>query len=206
MIAKSPFFIIQEFLSPLMCEDIINRLNNIYPDTDINDAPLKTIRYNNLTEIRVLPMLEDIIPTLEQYYGFTHRGILPFKFEWLIAGTKTETAICENSILRENKWSIINDIDFTAIIFLNDYNQSSDFDQEFEVYGGKLEFPTHQFGFTPKRGTLIFFPSGPNFVHGNSGVLAGELNQMRINFVATERYKYDIKKFPGNYKVWFKDL
>ena len=203
---RSPFFIIQEFISPLMCEDIVSRLNNTYPDTTIEDQPVKTIKHNKLTEMRIQPFLENIIPTLEEYYGFEHRGILPLTYEWIVEGSVPEKAKSDNSVYIEGKWKLTNDIDFTGILFLSDYNDKSGFDSEFEVFGGKLEFPTHRFGFTPKRGTLIVFPSGPNFIHATSEIYAGELNQVRIHFVATSRYKYDMKKFPGNYSVWFNNI
>lgn len=203
---KSPFFVIKEFISPLMCEDIISRLNNNYPDTTVDDQPVKTIKYNKFVEMRLLPFLEPLIPVIEEYYGFEHQGILPLTFEWIVEDSVVENAKSDNSTLKDGKWRLSNDIDFTGVLFLTDYNDKAGFDVNFEVFGGKLEFPTHQFGFSPTRGTLVIFPSGPNFVHATSKVHAGELNQVRIHFVAKKRYKYDMRNFPGNYAVWFNGL
>ena len=203
--AKSPFFIVEEFISPLMCEDIIERLNHNYPDEDKDGTPLKTIRANPLTELRVLPILEELIPTLEHYYNFETYGIQTFDFEWYVEGFKTEPAKCKNFMYQQKKWVRISDIDFTGVIFLNDYNSEMPFDPLYEVYGGKLEFLTHQFGFNPSRGTLVFFPEGPNFVNTVGPIHAGELTQIRFHIRPKLRYNYDMNKFMGNYKIWFKD-
>ena len=203
---KSPFFLVDEFISPLMCEDIIFRLNHIYPDVDLNDVPLKSIKYNALTEIRILPMLEELIPELENYFEFEYEGILPFKFEWFVEGFKVQPPSCESYTYTKTGWMRIKDIGFTGVIFLNDSNSNPPFDNDFEVYGGKLEFTNHQFGFNPKRGLLVVYPEAPNFINTTAPVKAGELNQIRFHIVPTIPYKYDMKHFPGNYKVWFKNL
>lgn len=204
MTNKSPFFIVEELLSPLICEDIIQRLNNFLPDADIDGNPLKTVRYNKLTELRILPLIENIIPTLESYYSFELKGILPFKFEWFVEGFKVEPHRSESFKYSDKGWQQVNDVGFTGVIFLNDYNNQTPFDVDFEVNGGKLEFLTHKFGFNPTRGNLVFFPEVPNFINTTSSVRAGELNQIRFHVVPTQLYKYKIENFQGNYKTWFK--
>lgn len=200
---KSPFFIVKEFISPLQCEDIVERLNNNYPNTDVDDVPVKNIKYNNLTELRILPALEDILPKLENYYSFKTKGILPFKFEWYVEDFKVEPPQTLSYVYRKHKWTRVSEISFTGIIFLTDYNDKPPFDNDFEVYGGKLEFMTHRFGFNPQRGTLVCFPEGPNFINTTAQINAGELNQIRFHIVAETPYNYDPNNFPGNYKVWF---
>ena len=203
--SKSPFYIVKYFISPLMCEDIIFRLNHTFPDEDKDGNPLKTVRLNPLTEIRILPKLEEILPALESYYNFETYGIQSFDFEWYVEGFKPENAKCKNFTYRGNKWIRCSDIDFTGIIFLNDHNDTIPFDSDFEVCGGKLEFFTHQFGFNPNRGQLVFFPECPNFVNTTGPIQAGELTQIRFHIVPKVPYTYNIHNFPGNYKIWFKD-
>lgn len=203
---KSPFYIVDEFLSPLQCEDIVARQNNIYPEVDKDDNPLKTVRENELTEMRVFPLVDDLIPHLENYYEFERKGVLPFKFEWYVEGFIPEPAKCASFQYGKNKWNRISDIDFTGIVFLNDYNDKSPFDPSYEVCGGKLEFMNHKFGFNPKRGMLVFFPECPNFVNTISGIEAGELNLLRFHVVAKKLYNYNMNNFPGNYTLWFQNL
>ena len=203
--SKSPFYIVKEFISPLMCEDIVYRLNHSFPDEDKDGQPLKTIRLNNLTEIRVLPKLEELVPKLEAYYNFETHGIESFDFEWYVEGFKPEGSKCKNFTYLNKKWKRCSDIDFTGVIFLNDYNNAMPFDPDYEVCGGKLEFYTHQFGFNPQRGTLIFFPECPNFINTTGPIEAGELTQIRFHIVPKTPYNYDMKMFPGDYRVWFKD-
>jgi hypothetical protein len=201
---KSPFFVVKQFISPLACEDIINRLNHTFPDENRHGQPIKTIKHNKLSEIRILPHIEDLVPKLEEYYGFELEGILPFNFEWLVEGCELQKPICENSAMIDGEWRKINDYDFTGIIFLNDYQSVVPFDNRFEVKGGKLQFLNHNFAFNPQRGTLVIFPSGPNFINHTTEVVAGELNQIRFHMVATTPYQYDMRKFPGTHKDWFK--
>jgi len=206
MTDKSPFYVIDDFLSPLLCEDIIQRLNHTYPDCDENNVPLKTVKLNKLTELRVEPLLEAYIPTLEQYYSFETLGILPFKFEWFVEGFSVEPARCESFSYdnAKRKWVRISDVGLTGVVFLNEFNNAAPFDDAYEVYGGKLEFVTHNFGFNPKRGTVVFYPEAPNFVNTTSQIEFGELTQIRIHIVPMVLYNYNINNFPGNYKTWFK--
>lgn len=200
---NSPFFIIDNFISPLNCEDIIDRLNHTFPNYNKEQKPIKTVKSNILTQTRITPLLEDMIPELESKYGHQHKGILPFDFEWFVPGVVLEPPKCSNSVYKNDKWQRINDYDFTGIIFLNEYQDGVPFDPFFEVYGGKLEFVNQGFGINPKRGTLVIFPGGPHFSNYTSEIKAGELNQIRFNMVATKNYEYDPNMFPGNYKTWF---
>ena len=117
-----------------------------------------------------------------------------------------ETLKCENSIYLNKSWKLVNDYDFTMILFLKDHNESSNFDDMFECYGGKLEFPNHQFGFNPERGTAIIFPSNHYFLNKTNTPTYGDLFQVRLHFICTERFKYNPDNFKGNYLTWFKDL
>lgn len=203
MKTKSPFIVIDEFISPLLCEDIVERSRMDFPNTE-NGVPVKSITQNVLTQNRVLPFLEDLIPFLESYYEFEHGGILPFNIEIFPQGCKQEIARSENSELgQDNEWRRVNDRDFTGIIFLKDNCDDRNFDDFFEVYGSKLEFPNHGFGFKPQRGQLILFPSAPNFVNATISPKLGEMLQIRFHLVASEPYTYDRLKFPGNYTNWF---
>lgn len=203
MTHKSPFYTIEEFISPLMCEDIINRLNNLVPNTDENNNPILTIKSNRLTEMRVFPLIEEIIPDLEQYYGFTYEGTLPFDIEWYPENYRSAAAHCDNSSLVKGTWYRTNEKDFVGVIFLNDHRDIPPFDPDFEVVGGKLAFPTHNFSFIPKRGQLVIFPGEQHFVNATQDVLFGNLHQIKFYISAEDDYVYDPTKFPGNYQQWF---
>lgn len=201
--SKSPFIVIDEFISPLMCEDIVERSHMEFPNTE-GGVPVKSITQNVLTQNRILPYLEDLIPHLEAYFGFQHGGILPFNIETYPQGCKQEVARSENSELGvDNEWKRVNDRDFTGIIFLKDNCDESRFDDYFEVYGTKLEFPNHGFGFRPARGQLVLFPSAPNFINATVSPKLGDMVQIRFHLVASDPYTYDRNDFPGNYTTWF---
>jgi hypothetical protein len=203
MSTKPPFYIVDEFISPLQCEDIILQLNNTFPDRDKSEVPLKFTKFSKLLDIRLFPLLDRLIPTLEEYYGFGYKGTLPFSYEWFPEGFMFDPPRCENSAIIEGKWKKVRENDFTGIIFLNSFNMESDFDPEYESYGGRLEFPTHGFSFNPERGKLIIFPSGPNFINATEKVFAGELNQIRIHIASEQTFVYNPRSFQGNYKTWF---
>jgi hypothetical protein len=203
MTVKSPFYVIEEFISPLMCEDIIQRLDNKFPNRDADNKPLKTIRASKLSEVRLLPDLRSIIPDLEAYYGFSYLGLQPLEFEWYPTDFVEIPPRCENSSLIKGKWFRTNDRDFVGVIFLNDYRDEPPFDEFYEVVGGKLAFPNHNFSFLPKRGQLVIYPGNEYFVNATQKVLFGDLNQIKFYITADNDWSYDPKKFPGSYKEWF---
>lgn len=201
---KSPFIVIQDFVSPLTCEDIVSRLNNSFPETDDSGRPKKSVTTNQLSEMRLADYLDEALDLVEDHYGVTVKGVHPLEFETYPEGFPTSSAQCENSSLISGKWHRSNNRDFVGILFLTDYQDKAPFDPEFEVKGGKLQFPTHGFGFNPKRGMLVIFPGNEYFINGTSAVEVGELNQVRIYMTTPEPYQYDPDLFPGNYEVWFR--
>jgi hypothetical protein len=91
-------------------------------------------------------------------------------------------------------------------LFLTDYNDKPPFDEDYEVFGGKLEFPQHQFGFNPQRGTLIAFPSEPHFINMVSSILVGSLYLTKFHIATKSPLLYDPNKFPGNYNTWLREF
>jgi len=125
--------------------------------------------------------------------------------EWFPTSS-TGSAVCENSHFLRGKWLRTKQRDLTGVLFLVDYQDEPPLAAEFEVYGGRLEFPQHGFGFNPKRGTLIVFPSDPHFINITTKVLIGDLFQARIQIAAKAPYIYNPQEFPGNYTRWFASL
>lgn len=202
--AKSPFLVIEELLSPKICEQIIDNLQFFVPDTDEDETtPIKMSRHHPSSEALVYEHIKPLLPKLEQYYGFKHRGTELMNFEFHAEGTKPEVQ-CDNSSHIKKQWARTRDRDFSIIVFLVDYQDAIPFDEEYEVYGGKLEFPQHNFGFTPSRGTMIVYPSGPHFINAFSEIIAGDLFVVRSYLAAEVPYFHNPTEFPGNYKTWFK--
>jgi hypothetical protein len=191
-----------------MCEEIIDDLDNQIPDVDENNKPVMTVRFNKLAEMRLSTAIEEfLIPDIEEYYGFTYKGMYPFEFEWYPQNCKNNKQRCENSILSsvngKKSWFRTSGKDFCGIIFLNDYNDKPPLDSDFEVHGGKLQFLNHNFSVNPKRGTLVVFPGEQHFINCTSDINIGDLHQIRFFINSTEIYKYNPKSFPGNHKSWF---
>lgn len=200
---KSPFYIIENFLSPKQCETIVDGLGFFTPDLDIDGDPIKMSRNHNEFEKLIYEKFKPNIPILEKYYDFTHRGTESMSFEFLSEGLESNP-ICENSNWLKKKWVRTKDRDFTTILFLSDYQETVPFDSDYEVYGGKLEFPQHGFGFNPQRGTLITYPSGPHFINAHSAIVAGDLFLCKFHLAADMPYLYDPSNFPGSFENWFK--
>lgn len=202
---KSPFIVVEEFISPLQCEEIIIGNNNNFPNYDKEGKVQPLFFANKLAEVRVAPILVDeIIPEVEKHFGVDVKGLSEFELEWYSSGYEgTGKVRYENSMYINGNWVRINDHDFTGVIFLNDYNDRAPFDDEFEVYGGQLEFPTHEFSFNPQRGTLVLFPGAPNFANHVASVEAGELTLIRFHIATHDPYVYNMNEFPGDYRTWF---
>lgn len=208
MKARSPFIIIQDFISPLFCEEIIDDLNFTYPDHDKKGNPLLTAKKHTGAEKIVYERFLQHLPEMVNYYGVEHKGTERPSFEWYPEGCKQSDPICESSkrIGDKKTWARMKDRDFSCILFLSDYNQKAPLDPDFEVYGGKLEFPQWGFGFNPQRGTLIVYPSGPNFINVTSEILAGNLFQARFHFACKIPFIFKPTEFPGSYKEWFQEI
>lgn len=202
---KSPFYIVPEFVSPLLAEDIVDILDFNVPDETKDGKPVKTVKTSERAEALIYERLLLLLPELQAHYQLLYKGTERVQFEWTTAGTKVtqDDFVCENSELLRGKWLRTRQRDLTAILFLSEYQDKPAFDQEFEVYGGKLEFPQHQFGFNPQRGTLVVFPSDPRFINITSQVMIGDLYQARIQMAAQSPYIYNPQMFPGNYTTWF---
>lgn len=203
--SKSPFYVVRNFISPKVCEQLIFNLNTTVPDSDKQGNYIKTCLSSEHCSSIVYKRLYDLVPTLEQHYGIQYKGTLDIGFEWFPEGSKGDI-ICENSQYLRGKWVRLGSNDLTAVLFLTDYQDTHHFDQEYEVYGGKLEFPQHNFGFNPERGTLVVYPSDPHFLNATSFISAGDLFQVRIQIARTQPFIYQPQKFPGNYQTWFAEL
>lgn len=201
---KSPFKVYQEFLTPLECERIIKHLPLGVPDK-ILDTPIPTIGESDFVDKIVNRHVNKIIPELEKYYNFSYKATTPYEYTWYTQGTEGGF-ICNNSKRINQKWLRTLDRDFTGIIFLSDYNETEYFEEKFDCYGGKLEFPQHAFGFNPQRGTLVIFPSGPHFIQVTTPVKAGNLVQLTFHLAAMEPYLYNPREFPGDFSVWFTEV
>lgn len=204
-IPKSPFKVYQHFLSPKICEYICDTIAFTDADVDNDGKPQKMIKHNQFAEEIIFDRLQSLIPEIESYYDVKYKGMEQIMVEWFSEGVVGKPQ-CENSYYLKKKWVRSLSRDLSAIVFLSDYQDTANFDSDYEVYGGKLEFPQHGFGFNPERGTLIIYPSVPHFINATSEIKAGELYQARIHISATTPFLYDPNKFPGDYKNWFQNL
>lgn len=199
---RSPFYIVEEFLSPLLCEEIIDICDFTVPDLNKEGKVVSTIRSSERSEAIIYDRLSSLLPDIQAYYQFQYKGTESMMFEWYPTGSKGVMG-SENSNFVRGKWLRTKHRDITGVLFLCDYQDVPSFEQEYEVYGGKLEFPQHAFGFNPRRGTLILFPSDPHFINFTADIRFGDLFQSRIQIAADKPYLYDPSMFPGNYTQWF---
>ena len=202
---KSPFKVYQNFISPKACEKIVDDLGFYLPDVNVEGEPMKMTRHHPKSNDLIYEYAKNIIPELQSYYGYQHRGTETITFEYIPEGCSPEP-ISENSNYVGKKWARVRDRDISAILFLSSHQDHIPFDSDYEVYGGKLEFPQHNFGFNPERGTLITYPSGPHFINAFAPIIAGDLFVARFHFAAEMPYLYNPNNFPGNYTNWFNDL
>jgi hypothetical protein len=205
---KSPFIVVKEVLSPLQCEDMVKRLKHTSPNLNQLGIPTVTYKANNLSEIRISPIVEQLIPVIEQHYDVKIKSKTTPMFEWYPEGYQNNKATSEGyrRITKRGKkpvWQRVKNYDFTILTFLNDYNNETDFDEQFEFRGGKLEFPTHGFGFNAERGTVLIFPTRPNFAHAITNITAGNLNIIRSHLITDSEFEYNMDDYTGSYKDWF---
>ncbi len=205
MIIKSPFYVVQEFLSPYLCEEIIDMADFNVPDTDKDENPVKTTRRCERGQAIIYERFLHTIPEIQAHYQNLYKGTEAMDFEWFPETAKGEF-LCGNSKFLRNKWLRVAQRDLTCVIFLCDYQDKVPFEKDYEVYGGKLEFPQHRFGFNPQRGTLIVFPAAPHFINMTTEILVGDLFQVRFHTATQIPLLYNPQQFPGDYTTWFRDI
>ncbi len=203
---KSPFLLIKNFMSPMECENLLASIDTTMPNYDSEDRPIKTNIRVPVFQNRIWQRLEHYFESIEGYYGVEIDSVTPVDVEWYPEGCVEEAPRCENSVFNGKKWSIFNDYDFTVVVFLKDYNDKPDFDEEFECYGGKLQIINHAFSIAPHRGMAVIFPSNQYFINKTESPKYGDAFQLRMHLVCTERFKYNRHDYEGNYSIWFKGL
>jgi len=192
-------------MSPMRCEDLVDTVNFMTPNVDKDGFGALTTRTNEQAEQIIYERFLQFLPQIEQYYGVKYKGMERVQFEWCPPNANVQPH-AENSSFLRGKWLRTKQRDLSAVLFLSDYQESAQFDHEFEVYGGKLEFPQHKFGFNAQRGTLVVFPSDPHFINLTTKVLVGDLYQARLQVALQDMLVYNPAQYPGNYTKWFTDL
>lgn len=203
---KSPFIVIKHFMSPMECETLLDSIGAAMPLYDENDNNLKTIIKRPVQQQRVWNKLEQYFDYIEKYYNVEIESLADVDIEWYPEAAKEEAPRCENSLYFGKAWRIVNDYDFTIIVFLKDYNDTRDFDEDFECYGGKLELTNHGFSINPQRGMAIIFPSNQYFIHRTQSPVFGDAFQLRTHVICEKKFQYNSKQYEGNHSIWFKDL
>lgn len=205
---KSPFIVVQDFLSPKMCENILKDINVVSPDTDINGDPKKLERFCLTWDQPIAEKFRELIPDIESRYNCSYRGLEKPVFQYYPENAKVpaEGPGCENSKFVRKKWVMHKDVDLVGFIWLKDFNENVPLDPRHEIYGGKLEFPAYNFSLMPQRGTLVLFPAGPHFISVISPMLLGDLYQIKLPVCISAkeggRWFYQPSDYPGTWQDW----
>jgi len=213
---RSPFLVIQDFISHKACESILGKIEVRQPDLDKDDRPIKMEHHNDELENGLFSRFKEFVPTIEERYGAKYRATEKLVFQYFPEDSSkpAENPGCESSKFLRRKWVKMKDIDLTGILWLKDYNNNVPLDPRTETYGGKLEFPVYNFSLVPQRGTLVLFPAGPHFIYAISPILVSPLYQVKFNVCVTEpngglwfyqpaNFLYDERK--GPLESWFNE-
>jgi hypothetical protein len=212
---KSPFIVVDDFISPASCERIIKEYGITVPSVETLDdettRPLKHSRILRDGEFMLLlkAAVQEHLQTIQERYGADVAGMEPPVFSQYFEDQKNPCELhgCENAKYVRKKWLKVKDVDLVGYIWLKDYNNGVPLDPSYEVYGGKLEFPAFNFSLIPQRGMLVLFPAGPHFITAISPVMLGTLEQIKITIklrVGEDGlWFYQPADFPGTYQEWF---
>lgn len=203
---KSPFLVYQNFISPKLCDQILEKIEVKEPTLDDDGFATKMERFNIESQDIIFSKFKTIIPEIEKYYDLKYRGTEEILFQYFpVSSGLAEEPNCANSKYLRKKWVKTKDRDITGILWLKDYNNVVPIDVKTEVYGGKLEFPQYNFSLHPQRGTLIMYPAYPHFITAISQILVGELYCARFQ-VSADQWLYQPDKFPGTWSEWFREF
>lgn len=206
----SPFLVLEHFISPQICDLLIQELGLLAPSLDEKGQPIKSERIlSSETHLELFkPRVEALLESLEKRYDAEIVGMEPPIFQQYFENPQRPAEFhgCENSKYLRKKWVKTKDVDLVGFIWLKDFNSGVPLDPRFEMYGGKLEFPAYDFSLLPQRGTLVMYPAGPHFITAISPVLVGTLEQVKIALKLRKNgsmWLYQPANFPGSYQQWF---
>lgn len=208
---KSPFIVEQDFLSPMLCEQICEDIG-VNPNFGPDDKPTKLEKHLLQYEHIIAEKFNAFQSNIEETYKCVYEGLQKPVFQLYPESPSkpAEEPGCENSKFLRRKWVMSKDVDLVGFIWLKDFNNNVPLDNEYEVYGGKLEFPAFNFSFVPQRGTMILFPAGPHFITAISPIFLGNLHQIKLNVnIKTEdgsRWFYQPSDFPGKWDQWLESF
>lgn len=208
---NSPFIIKQNFLSPFLCERIIEDIEVKSPNLDVNGDPIKLERHFLKWEQDISERFHELIPDIEQRYDSNYVGLDQPVFQYYPENAKAlaENPGCENAKYIRKKWIQYKDVDLVGFIWLKDYNDNIPLDKRHEIMGGKIEFPVHNFSLVPQRGTLVLFPAGPHFITVISPMLVGDLYQIKLNVSMKNKkdgqWLYQPEHHPGTWQDWLNE-
>jgi hypothetical protein len=213
---RSPFLVIQDFISPKMCDSVLSQVEIKQPDVDKEDKPIKMERHQDELENILFSRFKEFIPSIEERYNAKYRATEKLVFQYYPENSSkpAEQPGCESSKFIRRKWVKTRDVDLTGILWLKDYNNNVPLDPRTETYGGKLEFPVYNFSLVPQRGTLVLFPAGPHFICAISPILVSPLYQVKFNVCISEKnggmWFYQPARFLFDEKLgplysWFND-
>ena len=197
--------IFEEALSPLQCESIADSAEFIQLDVNSLNQPMMTSKHTDLAHQLIESAIRDRQQLIEDHYKAKIQNIDLTRVQWQDS-TVAPAAVCDNSVRVKDKWLRIHNRDLTALLFLSDYNERPPFDSDFEVYGGKIEFPSHQFGFNPIRGTMVLYPSDPHFAHVFSKISLGNLFITKTFIQLNPPLIYKPSDFPGSWQQWLEGV
>lgn len=190
MSLKSPFFIIEDFLSPLQCDRLLG-LNQV-PNAGC------CIRHLNEGQFSVVKnSITDYSDQISERYGCELSPDIKLLFQQF---PENPSAPALNPHIDgwesfRKKWTKVKNIDLVGFIPLKSYCDSLPIDLNFEVYGGKLEMLNFNFSILPERGSLILFPAAPNFIHALSPINFGSFEVIKIHCTFSQPWTFDISKF-----------
>lgn len=196
VVTKSPFLVDQKLVPIKLCEELVRA--SMKHTGEVFIEPVNNKDVNELID-------HYLVNNISERYGYNivHSDVT---IESHSINTLSKH-VCESTVFSNGTWYRNKDIDFVTVIFLKDHLQMDEaIDTSFEVVGGKLEFPTFEFGFNPERGTCITYPAVPNFMNCISKVEIGQLDLLRIVHRSDTMFVYEPKEYPGDIKSWFAHL
>ena len=207
---RSPFLVVHDFISPLLCEKLIEEHGVKAPTIADDGTPMKHEKFiDGPSRSLIHSSLQSIVGDIEERFDSVVKDCtIPLFQQWFEdPSVVCQGHSCENSKYKAKKWVKVRDVDLVGYLWLKDFNSGVPLDPRFETYGGKLEFPAYDFSLVSQRGTLVLFPAGPHFITAISPVLVGSLEQVKvcIKMQTPENlpWFYNPTKFPGTYQEWF---
>jgi len=191
----SPILQITDFISPLLCEELLYTLPLTNPSVDSFNRPIITEINSLVVHRHIKDRISPLLQLVNDKYQVNSISYTPPIVNWLSDGVK-QHAKQDNVIydIQNGIWyKKEKNKSFSVIVFLT--NSISGTLDTGDVYGGNIKFHSFSYDVIPEMGKMLVIPCAPQFIHSISKILFGNMVFVKFCINTSQEYTYSNDNF-----------